>query len=101
MRILKNDTVLIKSGKDKGKKGKVLKTFPKEGKILVEGLNLKKKHQKPKKGGEKGQVIHLPGKINVSSVELVCPKCGKAARVGYRITGEKKYRICKKCGQEI
>ena len=101
MRILKNDTVLIKSGKDKGKKGKVLKTFPKEGKILVEGLNLKKKHQKPKKGGEKGQVIHLPGKINVSSVELVCPKCGKAARVGYKTAGEKKYRICKKCNQEI
>lgn len=101
MRIHKNDTVLIISGKDKGKKGKVLKTFPKEGKILVEGANLKKKHQKPKKGGEKGQVIHLPGSIDVSSIKLVCPKCGKAARVGYKTTEDKKYRICKKCNQEI
>ncbi|MBI2038427.1 MAG: 50S ribosomal protein L24 [Candidatus Nealsonbacteria bacterium] len=101
MKIHKNDTVLIKSGKDKGKKGKVLKTFPKEGKILVEGVNLKKKHQKPKKGGEKGQVIQLPGLIDVSCVRLVCPKCGKAVRAGYKITGDKKYRICKKCNQEI
>ncbi|MDO8601149.1 MAG: 50S ribosomal protein L24 [bacterium] len=101
MKILKNDTVLIISGKDNGKKGKVLRALPKEGMVLVEGANLIKKHQKPKKGGEKGQVIQLPGPIAISSVELVCPKCGKAARVGYRTTEEKKYRICKKCDQEI
>jgi large subunit ribosomal protein L24 len=101
MKIHKNDTVLIISGKDRAKKGKVLKTFPAKGKILVEGANLRKKHQKPKKGGEKGQVIELPGLIDVSSVKLVCPKCGKAVRVGYKTLGEKKYRSCKKCGQEI
>jgi len=106
MRIHKNDTVLIISGKDRTKKGKVLRAFPKEGKILVEGVNLKKRHQKPKKGGEKGQIIHLPGLIDASCVKLVCPKCGKAVRVGYRITPDakskiSKVRICKKCDQEI
>lgn len=101
MRLHKNDTVLIISGKDKGKKAKVLKTFPKENKILVEGVNLMKKHQKPRKGGEKGQIIHLPGPLSASAAQLVCPKCGRGSRVGYKITGEKKYRVCKKCHQEI
>ena len=101
MRIHKGDAVLIISGKDKGKKGKVLKAFPKEGKILIEGINLRKRHQKPKKGGEKGQIIQLPAPINVSNVKLICPKCGKPIRVGYKIEGEKKYRLCKKCNQEI
>ena len=101
MRIHKNDTVLIISGKDKGKKGRVLKALPKGGKILVEGVNFKKRHKKPKKGGEKGQIIQFPEPINVSSVKLICQKCGKAVRVGYKIAGDKKYRICKKCNQEI
>lgn len=100
MKIKKGDTVLIISGKDKGKKSKVLEAFPKESKILVEGINLMKKHQKPKRSGEKGQVIELPKPINVSNVKLICSKCGKAVRIGYKIVEKKKYRICKKCGQE-
>lgn len=101
MRIKKGDQVLIISGKDKGRKGKVLKVFPKENKILVENINLRKKHQKPRKTGEKGQIITLPTPINVSNVKLICQKCGKAARVGYKVVEKKKYRTCKKCGQEI
>jgi len=101
MKIRKDDTVLIISGKDKGKKGKVFEAFPSEGRIMVEGANLRKKHQKPKKQGEKGQIISLPGKISVSNVKLICPKCTKPVRVGYKVNGKNKVRICKKCKQEI
>jgi len=116
MKIKKGDTVLIISGKDKGKKAKVLEAFPKERKVTVEGTNLRKKHQKPKKSGEKGQVVELPGPISVSNVKLVCPKCGKAAKVGYKILKDNKVkivdelrsssrfakaRVCKKCKQEV
>ena len=101
MKIKKNDSVLIISGKDRGKKAKVLKIFPKEKKILVEGVNLVKKHQKPKSEGKKGEIITKPLPIDISKAKLVCPKCAKASRVGYKIEERKKYRICKKCGQEI
>ncbi len=101
MKIKSQDTVLIISGKDKGKKGKVLEVFPKDGKIIVEGMNLKKKHQKPKKQGEKGQIILKPGVMDVSNVKLVCPKCGGATRVGFKISQKIKTRVCKKCNQEI
>jgi len=101
MKFKKGDTVLIISGKDRGRKGKVLKAFPKESKVLVEGINLRKKHQKPKRTGEKGQIITLPAPIDASNTKLICPKCGKAARIGYKRAEKKKYRICKKCGAEI
>ena len=101
MKIIKGDTVLIISGKDRGRKGKVLDVFPKENKVVVEGINLKKKHQKPKKSGEKGQIISFPGPLSLSSVKLICPKCGKAARVGFKGTGKGKVRVCKKCKQEV
>lgn len=100
MKIRKGETVLITSGKDRGRKGKVLTVFPKERKVIVEGINLRKKHQRPRRAGEKGQIIQLPGPLDISNVKLICPKCGKATRVGYKITEKKKYRICKKCGQE-
>ena len=101
MKIKKNDTVLIISGKDRGKRGKVLNVFPKVGRLLAENVNLKKKHVKPKKQGEKGQVVEIPSSIPASNVKLVCPKCGKPTRVGYKIVEDKKYRVCKKCGSEI
>ncbi|MBI2041760.1 MAG: 50S ribosomal protein L24 [Candidatus Nealsonbacteria bacterium] len=101
MKIKKNDTVLIISGKDRGKRGKVLDVFPAQGKLMVEGLNLRKKHAKPKKQGEKGQVVEIPAPIQVSNIELVCAKCGKPTRVGYKTIDNKKYRMCKKCRQEI
>ena len=101
MKIKKGDKVLIISGKYRGKKGKILRAFPKKGKIMIEGINLIKRHQKPKKTGEKGQIIEVPAPIDVSNAKLICSKCGKAARVGSKIINNKKYRICKKCGKEI
>lgn len=101
MFIRKNDTVLIISGKDRGKKGKVLFVLPKAEKLLIEGVNLKKKHQRPKKQGEKGQVVVMPGPISASNAKLICSKCGKASRVGLKSSGKNKVRICKKCNQEI
>lgn len=101
MKIRKDDTVLIISGKYRGKKSKVLKVLPREGKVLIEGVNLMKKHQKPKKKGEKGQILSIPGPVSASSVKLICSKCGKPTRIGNKIIENKKFRICKKCGKEI
>ena len=101
MKIKKGDTVLIISGKDRLKKGKVLRVLPKEGKVLVEGVNIRKKHIKPKRSGEKGEKVEMLGFINVSNVKIICSKCGKTTRVGYKTLNEKKYRVCKKCDQEI
>jgi large subunit ribosomal protein L24 len=101
MKIKKGDNVLITAGKDRGRTGKVFKSLPKERSLLIEGINLRKKHARPKKSGEKGQIIEIPASLNISNVKIICPKCGKAARVGYKIEGEKKQRICKKCLQEI
>ena len=101
MKIKKNDQVLIISGKDKGKKGKVVAVLRKEHKVVVEGINIVRKHLKPKNEGQKGQIIDMPSPLNVSKVKLICPKCGQPTRVGYKIEGQKKYRICKKCGAEV
>ena len=99
MKIKKNDTVLIISGKDRGRKGKVLKVLPKEEKLVVEGINLRKKHLKPRRTGEKGQIIQFPAPLHISNIKLICSKCGKTTRVGYKMESERKQRICKKCGQ--
>ena len=101
MKVKKGDSVLIIAGKDKGRTGKIIKSIPKELKILVEGINLKKKHVRPKRQGEKGQVVEIPAVLDISNVKIICPKCGKATRVGYSIEGENKNRICKKCKQTI
>ena len=101
MRLKKGDTVLIISGKDKGRKGKILRVLPEEEKIVVEGLNLRKKHVRPKRSGEKGQIIAVPVPLSSSNAKIICQKCGKAARTGYKMSEKEKKRICKKCGQEI
>ena len=101
MKVKKGDQVLIIAGKDKGRTAKVIKSFPKELKILVEGINLKKKHVRPKREGEKGQVVSIPAPLNISNVKVICSKCGKATRVGYKTEGGVKNRICKKCKQAI
>lgn len=101
MRIKKDDKIKIISGKDLGKEGKVLHTLKKEGRIVVEGINLIKKHTRPKKEGEKGQRVEIPASLDVSNAMLVCPKCSKPTRVGYSLSGDKKTRVCKKCKKEI
>jgi len=101
MRIKKGDMVIVISGNDKGRKGRVIKVMPKKQRVLVEGLNMQKKHQRPRREGEKGQIVEKPGPIHISNVKLICPKCGKATRVARKIVEGKKYRVCKKCGQTI
>ncbi len=102
MKIKKDDKIIMLSGKDKGKKGKVVKVIPKIGKIIVEGVNIVKKHRRPKKQGEKGQRIEVASPINISNAMMICPKCGKQTRVGYKVLENKeKVRVCKKCNQEM
>jgi large subunit ribosomal protein L24 len=100
-KIKKGDTVQISIGKDKGKKGKILKFWPKKDKIIVEGLNLVTKHSKPRREGEKGQRVKIPAPLWISKVMLVCPQCKKPTRVGFKNFGEKKARVCKKCKEII
>ena len=97
MKVKKGDSVLIIARKDKGRTAKILKALPQELKILVEGINLKKKHVRPKREGEKGQVVDIPAAMDVSNVKIICPKCGKAGRIGYEIKDGNKNRVCKKC----
>ena len=101
MKIKKGDNILVIAGKDKGRTGKIMKSLPKNLKVLVEGINLKKKHVRPKREGEKGQVVEIPAALDVSNIKIICPKCGKATRIGYKTEGEVKNRICKKCKQII
>lgn len=99
MKIRKGDTVVMLAGKDAGKKGVVEKTIPACLRVIVSGLNIVKRHKKPRKQGEKGQIIDIPNAVDVSNVALVCPSCSKSVRIGYSIDGEsgKKSRFCKKC----
>lgn len=95
------DTVKVISGKDAGKEGKVLAVSPKEGKVIVEGRNMVTKHVKPRRQGEQGGIVKAEGAMYASKVMLVCPKCSKPTRIGHKIEGDKKVRICKKCGAEV
>ena len=101
MNIKRDDKVVVLSGKDKGKQGKVIKADPKAMKLIVEGVNVATKHQKPRKQGEEGGIIKVETPIYASKVQLVCPKCGKPTRVAHKIKDGKKFRVCKKCGAEI
>jgi len=107
MKIKKNDKVILIAGKDKGKSGTVLRVLPDLGKVVVEGVNIKTKHVRVRRQGEKGQKIFFPAAVNASNVKLVCPKCGAPTRVGYRMLDatdnlkQKKDRMCKKCKQTI
>ena len=101
MNIKRDDKVIVLSGKDKGKQGKVLIADPKAMKVVVEGINVATKHQRAQKQGQEGGIIKVETPIYACKVQLVCPKCGKATRVAHKVTGDKKVRVCKKCGAEI
>lgn len=101
MRIKKGDTVQVLSGNDKGKTGEVLEVIPKLQKVIVKGVNIRKKHVKPRKQGEEGGIIPVECSIHSSKVNVVCPKCNKATRVGVIKEGKEKIRVCKKCGSKI
>ena len=101
MRIKKGDTVQVLSGNDKGKKGEVLEVIPKDSKVVVKGVNVRKKHIKPRRQGEEGGIIPVECSIDSSKVNVVCSKCGKSTRVEYKVENDKKVRFCKKCGAVI
>ncbi len=101
MKLKKGDKVKILSGKDKNREGKILNVFPLVNKILVEGINLRKKHRRARKEGEKGSIISFPAPFDASKAMLICSKCGKPTRIGARQEGSEKLRICKKCSQAI
>ena len=102
MKVKKGDTVKILSGKDRGKTGKIARVFLGEGRVLVEGVNLKKRHRRSSRQDKKGEMVLKPGPLAASLVALVCSRCNKSTRAGYMVDdGGKKSRVCKKCGQKI
>ena len=101
MKIKKGDNVQVLSGNDKGTKGEVLEVLPKEDKVVVKGVNVRKKHVKARRQGEESGILSVECAIPSSKVNVVCPKCGKATKVGYSIEKDKKERICKKCGSKL
>ena len=101
MEIRKDDTVVVLSGKDKGKKGKVLAAQPKAGKVIVAGVNVASKHRKPRNQQDEGGIIKMETPIYACKVQVVCPKCGKGTRVAHKIADGKKSRVCKHCGAEL
>ena len=91
------DTVIVINGKDRGKTGKVLLVSPKEGKVIVEKINMVSKHVKPRQMGEPGGILQAESALYACKVQLICPKCGKPTRIGHVVDGDKKLRVCKKC----
>ena len=100
MKIRKGDKIKVIAGKDKGREGKIEKIFPKEGKVIVPGINLYKKHVKGY-GDVKGGIYDLPRPLVYAKIALLCPKCKKVTRVAFRMAGKEKVRICTKCRKEI
>lgn len=101
MKIRKGDNVKMLNGKDKGKTGKVSKVLAENSRVIVEGLNMLKRAVRARKQGQKGQIISKERSVHVASVALVCKSCGKPTRVGYKMEGETKVRICKKCKNQV
>lgn len=101
MKLKKGDSITVIRGKDSGKKGTVEKVFTKEAKVLVEGVNQYKRHVKARQQGQKSEIITLTKPLPIANVQLVCPKCKKLTRVGYKMLKDEKVRICRKCNAEI
>ena len=101
MNVKKGDTVIVLSGKDKGKQGKVLGTVPSEAKVVVEGINMVTCHVKPRKQGETGGIVQREAAMYASKVQVVCRKCNKGTRIAHKIENGKKSRVCKHCGAEL
>ncbi len=97
LKIRKGDMVEVTAGKFRGKQGKIMEAMPKDNKVVVEGVNLVKRHRKPVNQGDPGGIVDVIKPVDVSNVMLVCPACGKLTRVGYTLDNDKKVRVCKKC----
>ena len=101
LHVKSGDTVVVLSGESKGVKGKVIAASPEEGKVIVEGANIVSKHTKARRQGDKSQILKTESAMYASKVQLVCPKCNKGVRVHHKVVGDKKVRVCAKCGAEI
>ena len=101
LNVKKGDSVVVIAGKDKSKSGKVLEVSPKDGKVLVENVNIVTKHQKPRSQQDKGGIVKKPAAIDASNVMVICPECGKATRVAHTDVDGEKVRSCKKCGASL
>ena len=101
MKMKKGDNVIVISGKDKGKTGKVTRALPREGKVIVEGVNIKKRHKKPRKSGQKGQIVSFASPINASNAMIIDPKTGKPTRSGMKVVDGKRVRIVKRSGTPL
>ncbi len=101
MKIRKGDKIKVMAGKDKGRDGVIDRVYPKSNRVLIQKINIYKKHIKKSEKMPQGGVVEVPRPLNVSKIMLVCPKCGKVTRVGYKVEKDKKYRVCKKCESKI
>ena len=102
MKLKKGDLVSVLSGKERGKKGKILKVFPEENRLIIEGLNFLKVYTRPSQQNPKGGIAQMEGKLYRSNVQLICPRCSKRTRIGYQFLADgTRQRICKKCNEII
>ena len=101
MKVIKGDQVVVISGKDRGKKGKIQTAEPAENKVIVQGVNIVAKHKKPRGPGKLGGIVKQEAAIDASNVMVICSKCNKGTRVGYKVEDGKKVRVCKKCGAAL
>lgn len=101
MKLVKNDKIMVTGGKDKGREGKIKQILPAQNKVLIEGINKYKKHIKPRGQNQPGQILDRERPLWVANIALVCPKCKQPTRVGYKLSDNKKVRICRKCKEEI
>jgi len=101
MKIKTGDNIIVIAGKDKGKEGKVTRVLFVKDSVVVEGINMQKRHQKPSRGGQKGQIVEIAAPINVSNVAIKDPKTGKPSRIGSKLIGGKKVRTARKSGAEL
>jgi len=101
LNVKKGDTVVVLAGKDKGKSGKIIASFPRENRVVVENVNIHTKHKKARNAQEKSGIEKIEAPIDASNVQIICAECGKATRVAHKIEGDNKQRVCKKCGASL
>ena len=101
MKLKTGDNVVVIAGKDRGRSGKILRVWPQLNRVVVEGVNLRKRRERPKKAGEKGQVVSVAFPFDASNVMIHCGRCGRSARTGYQLAGGKKVKICRRCHQPV
>ena len=100
-KIKKNDNVEVLAGKDKGKRGSIVRIIPKKDKVIVSGVNIVKKAMKRRSQQDQGGIVEVEAPLHISNVGVVCKKCGRPVKIGYKIDGDKKVRVCRKCGETL